>query len=292
MFPYIDSTNVGAVAAYTEQVFKAMYPRARLAWLRKVFRDIEQLFAGHHTAYSRNDSRYHDLQHTLQAAVCIVTLLEGRRAARVRPALDAREFELAVTAVLLHDTGFLRQRTDMRGTCAKYTYCHILRSCAFTASYLPTLGADSNQVEAALSAINCTGPNTELSRLWFRQPSDRVIGAALVTADYLSQMAAKDYPDKLDFLYEEFRESEEFLRVPPARRAFKSARDLVEKTPAFWEKIVKPKLEHEYHGLYRFVARPYPDGPNAYLLAIEENMQRIRQKIRDYDSASANAAGA
>src|SRR5215212_2463540 len=131
MFPYIDSTRVDAVEAYTGQVFKAMYPRAKLLWLRKVFRDVEGLFAGRHPAYAAIDSRYHNLQHTLEAVVCMVMLLEGRRAARVRPALDAKEFELAVAAVLLHDTGFLRARTDTRGTCAKYTYCHILRSCSF-----------------------------------------------------------------------------------------------------------------------------------------------------------------
>jgi len=285
MFPYIDSTNVVAVEAYAEQVFKAMYPRAKWVWLRKVFRDVDALFSGRTPAYAPMDSRYHDLQHTLQATVCMVTLLEGRRMSRVRPALDARQFELALSGVLLHDSGFLRQRTDNRGTSAKYTYCHILRSCAFAASYLPTLGADSTEVEAVLSAINCTGPNTQLSRLWFRQPADRVIGAALVTSDYLGQMAANDYTEKLEILYEEFHESEEFLRVAPSRRAFRSARDLVEKTPAFWEKVVRPKLELEYQGLYKFVARPYPNGANAYLQAIEHNMQKVREKIRGYEAA-------
>jgi hypothetical protein len=285
MFPYLDTSNTGAVSAYTLQVFKAMYPRARCAWLPKVFADVEALFAGRHPTYAPVDSRYHDLQHTLQAVVCIVMLFEGRRAARVRPGLESRQFELAVTAMLLHDTGFLRFRSDTKGTSAKYTYCHILRSCAFAASYMPTLGADSNEVEAVLSAINCTGPNTELSRLWFRQPADRVIGAALATADYLGQMSANNYPEKLDILYEEFRESEEQLRVPVSRRAFASARDLVEKTPLFWDTIVRPKLEREFQGLVRFLARPYPDGPNAYLAAVEANMDKIQQKIAAYPPA-------
>src|SRR5437762_12590194 len=110
MFPYIDSTKVDAVEAYAGHVFKTMYPRAKLLWLRKVFHDVETLFAGRHPAYAAIDSRYHNLLHTLQAVVCMVMLLEGRRAARVRPAVDAKEFEIAVAAVLLNDTGPLRAR--------------------------------------------------------------------------------------------------------------------------------------------------------------------------------------
>jgi hypothetical protein len=281
MFPYLDSTNHAAVESYVEQVFKRMYPRARWAWLQTVFRDFEAFFSGRHPGYARMDSRYHDPAHTLQAVVCMVMLLEGRRIARVRPALDSRQFELAIAAVLLHDTGFLRQRTDRDGTSAKYTFCHILRSCAFAASYLPTLGADSTEVEAVLCAINCTGPNTQISRLWFRNPADRVVGAALATADYLGQMAAPEYPDKLEVLYDEFSESENYLRVPIERRQFRSARELVVNTPEFWKKVQR-RLIDEYGGLHRFLARPYPDGPNAYLLAVEHNMEKVAAKIRTY----------
>jgi hypothetical protein len=142
-------------------------------WLRRIFDDIERLFHGRHPGYAAIDAHYHSLEHTLQAVVCLVLLLEGRRMARVRPALDSRQFELAVAAALLHDTGFLRLRNDTKGTGAKYTFCHVLRSCAFTASYLPTVGADDRDVETVLCAINCTGPNMEIGRLWFRNLPSR-----------------------------------------------------------------------------------------------------------------------
>lgn len=290
MFPYIDSSDVVAVEAYAAQVFKTMFPRVRGTWLRRVFADVDDLFRGRHPSYAAIDSKYHDFQHTLQATVCLVTLLEGRRLAGVRPVLHARQFELAVAATLLHDTGFLRHRTDTGGTAGRYTYCHIVRSGAFVASYLPTIGADSFEVETVLGAINCTGPNLELSRLWFRQPADRITGAALATADYLAQMADPRYPDKLEFLFQEFHESEEFLHVAPERRAFASARELLAKTPEFWARTVRPKLEHEFHGLYRYLARPSPDGANAYLQAIEANLGVIRQRLRNSPAPRAAAA--
>lgn len=278
MFPPVDTKNASAVASFVEQKFAAMYPGASLTWLRTMFIDIEVLFEGRHPDYAAVDLRYHDLEHTLQATVCIVLLLEGRHAAAVEPKIDARQFELAVSAVLLHDSGYLKLRSDNVGTGAKYTFCHVLRSCAFAASYLPTLGANDVEVEAVLGAINCTGPTKEISRLHFRDPVERVIGCALATADYLGQMAAPDYPDELEILFEEFQESDDFIHLPPARRAFKSATDLIERTPMFWQKFVLRKLESDFQAVYRFLARPYPHGSNPYLEAVERNMITIRNR--------------
>lgn len=255
-----------------------MYPGASLAWLEQIFRDITALFSGGHPDYLPADLRYHDLEHTLQATVCLVQLLEGRHGAGVEPRIDARQFELAVAAVLLHDAGYLKTRSDTAGTGAKYTFCHVLRSCAFVASYLPTLGANDYEIEAVLGAINCTGPTKEISRLYFRDPVERVIGCALATADYLGQMAAPDYPDELEILFHEFQESDDYIHLPPGRRAFKSAQDLIERTPMFWQKFVLRKLESDYQAMYRFLARPYPHGPNAYLEAVERNIAEIKRR--------------
>ena len=180
--------------------------------------------------------------------------------------------------MLLHDAGYLRLRSDNVGTGAKYTFCHVLRSCAFAASYLPTLGADDYEVEAVLGAINCTGPTKEISRLHFRDPIERVIGCALATADYLGQMAAADYPDELDILFDEFQESDDFIRLPASRRAFKSAVELKQRTPLFWHKFVQRKLESDFQAVYRFLARPFPHGRNAYLDAVEKNIAKIERR--------------
>jgi hypothetical protein len=289
-FPPVDTKDAGAVAAFTEQKFAAMYPGAGLQWMHRIFRDVTALFSGDHPDYLPVDLRYHDLEHTLQATVCIVLLLEGRHTAGVEPRIDARQFELAVAGVLLHDSGYLKTRSDTDGSGAKYTFCHVLRSCAFVASYLPTLGANDFEVEAVLGAINCTGPTKEISRLYFRDPVERVIGCALATADYLGQMAAPDYPDELEILFNEFQESDDFIHLPATRRAFKSPQDLIERTPMFWQKFVQRKLESDYQAMYRFLARPYPHGPNPYLDAVERNMVEIKRRATQMAGASAAIA--
>ncbi len=278
-FPPVDTRDVAAVQQFVQRRFEALYPSAELAWFPTALQHIVRCFGGHTTDYAPIDLRYHDLEHTLQAVVCAALILSGRHAARVVPRIDAHHFELALMAALLHDTGYLKLRSDTQGTGAKYTYCHVLRSCAFAASYLPTVGANADDIETVLAAINCTGPLNEISRLRFQAPVDEIIGCVVASADFLGQMAAPDYPDKLRILFGEFEESDNYLQVPPELRMFKSAEDLVTRTPHFWHRYVLPKLEADFHGVYHFLAHPYPTGRNPYLDAIEAGIAEIQRRL-------------
>ena len=64
-------------------------------------------------------------------------MLRGRHLANTHPQITQRLFQLGVIAILMHDTGYLKKRGDTEGTGAKYTFVHVIRSCAFAASYLP-----------------------------------------------------------------------------------------------------------------------------------------------------------
>jgi hypothetical protein len=59
---------------------------------------------------------------------------------------------------------------------------------------------------------------------------------------------------------------------------FKSAEDLIARTPNFWRKFVRAKLESDFQALYRFLARPYPTGPNPYIDAVEKNIALIEAR--------------
>jgi hypothetical protein len=286
MPPNVDFANCPEVAAFVLARFSGLYPGAGEAMLRRLFSDIDAMFAGRHPDYARNDLRYHNLRHTLMAAVCMAELLEGMGMADGGVRVGARDFELAIAAVLLHDSGYLKLKGDAGGTGAKYAFCHILRSCAFAASYLPELGANDIEIENVLSAINCTGPNSEIGRLHFRDPVSRMVGCALATADYLGQLSDPEYPEKLGELYREFLESDTFSNVPPERRVFRSENDLVCRTPGFWFKFVMPKLERDFQAVYRFLARPYPSGRNDYLAAVDANLARIDRRIAAIKAAA------
>jgi hypothetical protein len=245
----------------------------------RVFADIDGLFAGRNPAYLPLDLRYHNLRHTLLATVCMTLVLEGQRLSGGDDSPKARDFELGIAGVLLHDSGYIKLKGDTSGTGAKYTFCHILRSCAYAASYLPEVGVSDVEIESVLSAINCTGPNSEISRLRFRDPVSRMVGCDLATADYLGQLSDPRYPDKLGELFLEFVESDDFSNVPPERRIYKSEEDLVCRTPSFWSKFVKPKLDNDFQAVHRFLARPIRSGRNEYMDAVEANFASIERRI-------------
>jgi len=276
MLASIDTRSARAVDVAVRAMFAEMFPKIEPGWINTLFCDVEAFFAGRHHDYQASDLQYHDLEHTLQATLCFARLMMGRHRAAAVPEISARQFELGLAAVLLHDTGYLKLRSDTQGTGAKYTYTHVLRSCAFAVGYLPRLGATLDDVQVVLSAISCTGPRNEIGRMDFRAPVEKTIGCCVATADYLGQLAAPDYPGELEILYHEFKESDDFYHIAESERTFSSARDLIAKTPAFWMNFVRPKLDADFEGMYRYLASPYPHGPNPYLDATECNIREIR----------------
>ena len=282
MFPLVDTKDAHAVAEVARATIRRLHPGADTAVIDGLFAGIEGMFHGRYLDYLPLDTRYHDFEHTLQAALCLVQLLEGRACAGALPVLSARQFEVAIAAVLLHDTGYLKLHSDRDGTGAKYTYVHVTRSCAFAASYLPTVGFASEEVDAVENAIRCTGPQSDIAHIQFAGETENFLGCALSTADFLGQMAAPDYVDELPVLFAEFEESDLFFNIPYDKRQYHSVRELIAKTPEFWEGFVLPRLSEDYRSVYRFLADPYPAGPNAYIQAVERNVARTVGIARAY----------
>lgn len=258
--------------------FSRIYPGGSATLLPVVFRDVCAMFAGEYLDYQRNDTPYHDLRHTLAVTRCFAEIVEGQDQAGATPVLTPRQMELGLAASLLHDTGYLKLRSDLKGTGAKYTFTHVLRSCAVASSYLPPMGVTLEELDDVLGAIRCTTPGIDVSVLTFKTDAARVVGLAVATADYIGQMAAPDYVESLPKLFAEFEESDNYSGVPESKRSYRSAADLIASTPEFWENTVKPRLEQDLAGQYRYLARPSPHGPNRALAAIEANIQRIRAK--------------
>ena len=281
MLPSIDTKSASAVAEATLDEFAGIFPRGKSTLLSRLFADVESMFAGRYLDYQPIDTPYHDLEHTLRVTWCLVQILAGRHHAGIEPRLNERQFELGVASALLHDTGYLKMRADLEGTGAKYTFTHVLRSCAVASSYLPAIGITLEELDGVLGAIRCTNAVTPARRLHFRHPIEGIVGCAVATADYLGQMSMPNYLEELPLLFAEFQESDNFAAVPPEQRLFHSGDELIARTPHFWHTTVLPKLDNELLGLYRFLAKPYPDGPNQYMEAVSRNISLV--------SAAANA---
>ena len=270
-----DTTHVEPVTEVALEVAGRLFPGSSPVFIRDLFAGVQLLFNGGYLDYQANDLKYHDFQHTLQVTTAYIDLFEARQIAGETP-FSLRQFELGLCTALLHDSGYLKLRSDREGTGAKYTFCHVLRSCALAASYLPKLGLHIDEIDSVLGAIRCTGPSTAGMRLRFNRRDDQVLASLVATSDYLAQMSADDYPDELELLFNEFAESDAFIGIPSSQRVFKSARELVGGTTTFWERVVKPKLENDFLGVYRFLTAA--DGSNPYLDAIERNLRIISRR--------------
>jgi hypothetical protein len=193
--------------------------------------------------------------------------------------VSAQHFELALLAILFHDTGYLKRRDDTEGTGAKYTITHVARSVEFAGEFLADQGYADGPITAVRNMISCTGVDAVLESIPFRNELERVLGCALATADLLGQMAARDYVEKLPVLYLEFAEAVRHDgRNAERLAAYASPEVLIRDTPLFWHNHVLPRITGDFGGLHRFLNDPYPDGPNLYLEAVEKNLTRIQQQ--------------
>jgi hypothetical protein len=271
----IDTKRVNPVLEAAAARMSDLFPGSSNSLVRALFTDCETLFSGQHPDYLANDLRYHDFEHTLQVTVAYMDLFAARQRSHEHP-FTARQFELGLAAALFHDSGYLKLRSDQNGTGAKYTFCHVLRSCALAGSHLPRRGFNLAEIDIILGAIRSTGPSTTGMGLRFTRHDDHVLASMIATADYLAQMAADDYPDELEFLFNEFAESDAFLCLPASQRLFKSPAHLIGSTTQFWNKVVKPKLENDFLGVFHFLTQP--DGYHPYLDKIEANLAVIERR--------------
>ncbi len=275
----VNTKDPTAVCAYAQKVFAGLGWVQSAPLVEKIFADVTRMFAGQYPGYRGIDMSYHDFEHTLQATVCLLSIIKGRQQAGAAPTLHRRDAELSLMAVLLHDAGFLKQIEDNTGTGAKYTLIHERRSCQFARAYLPQYAVTPDEMDDVCAAINCTGPRNHIAGHAFHRPEARIIACIVVTADYLAQMSAPDYLGKLPLLFREFQEAFDFEQVPPDQRPYQTLRELQQKTPDFWHKFVQPLLANEADAMYRYLS--ITGQPNPYLLAVEDNLTRIRRRLQE-----------
>lgn len=273
----VNTKSTACVVQAVKDAFAEIGAQASFPLIERLFDDVEGMFHGRYAGYQAIDMNYHNFEHTLQAALCLVHILQGRSRTPDKPVMTVRDWELGVMAALLHDTGYLKANGDLEGTGAKYTFVHERRSCDFAREYLPRMGATATEIDDICSAIICTGPRSKISQVAFRSDQGRHFAFVMVTADYLAQMSAPDYLDKLPALFREFQEAFDFERIPPEKRPYHSLRELMEKTPGFWTGFVRPMLDFEAGGVYRYLTTAGQTNP--YMQAVDDNIAEIKRRL-------------
>ena len=195
MFPDVDTRDADAVRSEIRAQLIDLYPGADLSLFERTFDLVRAMFEGRFPGFRKIDVFYHDYQHTLQASLCMAELMQGYVLAGAIPAIGPRDVQLGLAAVLLHDSGYLQTDADGEGSGARYTYAHVLRSCAVAASHLPRFGVLFRELSTVMGAIRCTGlpatsPKVVRRISWRATISSRLAWSALQSRFPVSRRAA------------------------------------------------------------------------------------------------------
>ena len=263
-----------ATTELTNRVLREAFGDSKASLCDSLITFSFDLFHGKNAEFQPCDTAFHDFDHTMQATAAVADLLAAHRQNSVIASLEHRDWELAIAAAILHDTGYLKRRNDISGSGAKYSAIHVGRSCFHAWDLLPAFGFTKDELRQIQNAICATAISVSMDELPFRDPREWLIGALVATGDMLGQMAAEDYPERLAGLYLEFREATVFSRLQKASFALhKNLVDLLAGSEKFFNGYVMRMLDREWKGVYRILEDRH--GKNRYLDRIRINISRV-----------------
>jgi len=237
--------------------------------------DLARAFRGDYAGLLRCDSHYHDLRHAFDSGLAMARLIRGQAIATPREAPEYINSEHALLGVLLalyHDIGLLRRTDETHLLGAQLTPVHEARGVEFMRNYLSRTPLAHLAAKAELIMI---------TRLDWHMPPDipllnRAIASLLGTADIMSQMADRAYLEKCrDFLFAEFCACG--LAGAPGR-PYPSPTILLEKTPAFYTNLMRPRMQVEYRSADRYMKIHFGDEC-PYAASIERNLDYLNAAL-------------
>lgn len=269
-----------AVRDAVHALFSQTFPGASFDKLWLAFYDFERLFNGRFPGYNGCDTTYHDVQHTLDMTLALARLVAGyERSVEPAERLGARRAQMAIITSLFHDSGYIRhqERDKDFSNGAQFTLYHVSRSADFLRRYLPELGL-ARDVAVSSMIVHFTGYELDLDKIELEDPRDIICGHLIGTADLLAQMADRCYLEKCrDRLYKEFvvgGVAVEHAKPGEYMVRYKSGKDLLQKTPVFYQQVMRDRLHRKFNRVYRYIEVLY-DGQNPYIDAIRNNISHL-----------------
>ncbi|MEJ2297749.1 MAG: hypothetical protein P8X94_04450 [Woeseiaceae bacterium] len=284
----VQVSNPAAVRSAVRELFAETFPGTSFDKLWLAFYDFERLFTGRYPGYLGCDTTYHDMQHTLDMTLALARLVSGyERSVEPPDRLGAPRAQMAIITSLFHDAGYIRHelRDKEFTNGAEFTLYHVSRSADFLRRYLPELGL-ARDVGVASMIVHFTGYEIDLDDIELEDPRDIICGHLIGTADMIAQMADRCYLEKCrDRLYNEFvvgGVAVENAKPGEFMVRYRSGKDLLQKTPMFYQQVMRDRLNKQFNRAYRYIEVLY-DGHNPYIEAIRNNMTHLMRIIETGD---------
>lgn len=284
----VQVSDPASVRNAVHELFAETFPGMSYDKLWLAFYDFERLFTGRYPGYKGCDTTYHDMQHTLDMTLALARLVVGyERSVEPTDRLGPGRAQMAVITSLFHDSGYIRHETrDVDySNGAEFTLYHVSRSADFLRRYLPELGM-AEYVGVSSMIVHFTGYELDLDKIELEDPRDIICGHLIGTADLIAQMADRCYLEKCrDRLYKEFvvgGVAVENAKPGEYMVRYKSGKDLLMKTPAFYQQVTRDRLNSKFNRAYRYAEVLY-GGRNPYIEAIKSNITHLVKILKTDD---------
>lgn len=269
-----NSSNKTAMVEECIEITESFLQKTARSELRFRWNMTTDLFEGRFPGYQACNTEYHDYNHTCDVFCATIRLYDGANSQG--HTIDSDLLLDTCTAALLHDSGYIQETDDIKGTGAKYTKNHVTRSIVFMEKHKKTfnlLPANSLRIGKIISGTDLAIP---FDTIPFDSDHERWVAELIASADLLGQMADRKYLEKLLFLYYEFREA----GFPGYDTEF----DILRKTLAFYE-ATKIRLFETLGNATRYArdhfSSRYGVKKNLYLESIQRQIDYLNGIIED-----------
>jgi hypothetical protein len=276
LYNLINMDSTEAVLEEVRVILDLIAPNFNTAPVASSFVKTVELYKGNYPGYQSCNTEYHDLRHITDTFIAMARLAHG--AVLNGKTFKDRQIVMGLVAALLHDTGYIQEKHDLKGTGAKYSASHVQRSIDFLQLYGAEYGLSEKEILAGRAIILCTDLAVDISAIKFSTSKIELLGKMLGTADLLAQMADRTYLEKLLFLYHEFKEAK--------FGGYESELDLLRKTIGFYD-LIAERLKTTLNATNRFMASHFASRWNIqtdlYHEAIEKQKNHLKQIVKAPD---------
>ena len=246
--------------------------------LNDILTDTTELYQGKWDSHQSCKTGYHNLNHALDVTLLTARMIGGwnRLNDHGHPKISRDSFLAAIASALFHDSGYIMEKGDAKGSGGKYSFNHEARSMSLARSYLTRKKWPPRSIELVPAIISLTRFNVPLQfEGLFNSEEEDIIGRMMATADLVAQMADVNYMDHIKDLYAELKEAYDFESVAALQKSgykvFSSAQEMVDGTLDFYENFVVPRLK-QLGQMDQYLVKFFREGRNPYMENITANL--------------------
>jgi hypothetical protein len=274
----VDLQDIGVVRSAIHALLECNYGKQyKSGLIDSGIDDVVSAFGGKYTSLLRCDTLYHDLRHALETGLTAARLIDAHALLPPESRIAEITSDQAVIVVILaifHDIGLLRRTNEAHLWGPELTPVHEERGVEFMEKYWEERNAAGWVGHAKL--IMATKLIFKLPHSWSQE--DRYLASILATADLLSQLADRCYLEKCrDFLFLEFSA---FGLAGKDGTPYPDRETLLEKTPGFFNGVIRDRLDDEFQGVHRLLDLKY-GSPNPWESSIQRNLKYLEVILND-----------